>query len=454
MTNLKSIEEYFRPFTAQYHRLFSIREIETETTVQWMFGAMLFYFFVSFSIWMGEKNITVEAAQNGSAICWPFFQNCTHFYFLHAFPYGYSYTALYMFFYGVMCLIVYCMWQKKWVYAHILLLLLLLWKIFVMLLSFNIVGPYDYYHIILTSVLLFVPYKEYFLKLSFVVMYFMSVTVKFTPAWELGTYFTSMRSGLPLFPSWSTVFLTNFVIFIQVIDCWFLMSKNWILQRGSFFLAAAFHLFSGLLVFYNYPSIALPPILILFGPMYRYTSAPFGRKAIAGWMVILLIALFQLLGFVISPDRFLTLEGHRYGMFMFEANHQCTFTINTYSKGTAPPESWSGLNCKSLVCMTSSVSTSKNGETVRTMTFESASSWYRCDPYETWFLAKPDCNAPGVERVSLQFDHSINGGPFYRIVDEPNICNLTYNAFSHNSWIKVPPEAKAVGYPVQNYYSL
>src|SRR5438552_18806 len=110
MINLKTIKEYFRSFLALYHRTFSIREIESVQIVQWMFGASLFYFFVSFSSWILLKNLTVEAAKGGYAICWPYFQNCLHLYFLHGFPYGYSFTAMYMFLYGVMCLIAYCMW--------------------------------------------------------------------------------------------------------------------------------------------------------------------------------------------------------------------------------------------------------------------------------------------------------------------------------------------------------
>ena len=83
---------------------------------------------------------------------------------------------------------------------------------------------------------------------------------------------------------------------------------------------------------------------------------------------------------------------------------------------------------------------------------ESASSWNRCDPYEIWSVAKAKCNDPSVERISMQYNHSINGGPFYRMVDEPSICNLTYQPFSHNDWIKIPPEAPIVGYPLQNEY--
>jgi hypothetical protein len=449
------LRHWLRPIEAGYKKIFSIEEIENQPVVQWMFGASLFYFFVSYSWWISRDTATLETAQSGGAICWPYFQDCAHLYFLSAFPYGYTQSAFYMLLYTVMCLIVYCMWKREWVYAHLLLALLLIWKLFVIfLVSFLQAGPYDYYHIVLTSVLLFAAHKEFFLKLSFVFMYFMSVTVKFTDGWILGTYFSSMRSGLPLFPEWSTIFLTNFVIFIQIIDSWFLMSRNWFLQKISFVIAAAFHIYSGVLVGYNYPSVALPAVLILFGPMYRFTRTPFTRKAAVGWVIIGLLALFQLLGFVVSPNRFMTLEGHRYGMFMFEANHQCLGTLKTYRSEPAARAFWSGLDCSGLYCTTETSVQTENGQTVRTRKFESAAAWNRCDPYEIWARAKSACTDAGVERIALQFDHSINGGPFYRIVDEANICVLEYKPFSHNSWIKVPPEAPLVGYPVQNFYSL
>jgi len=82
---------------------------------------------------------------------------------------------------------------------------------------------------------------------------------------------------------------------------------------------------------------------------------------------------------------------------------------------------------------------------------KSASAWNRCDPYEIWSRARARCGNSTVERISMQYDHSINGGPFYRLIDEPSICDLTYNPFSHNEWIKVPPDAPVVGI-VQNEY--
>jgi hypothetical protein len=186
--------------------------------------------------------------------------------------------------------------------------------------------------------------------------------------------------------------------------------------------------------------------------MFRHTPAPFTKKSLIGWIFLILIALYQLLGFVVTPNRFLTLEGHRYGMYMFEANHQCKYTVTTYATGEAQNSDWSGLQCTGMYCLTHASTVSKDGQIVITRSGESASAWNRCDPYEMWSRIKYQCAAQNVERVSMQFDHSINGGPFYRIVDEPSICDLTYKPFSHNDWIKVPPESPVVGYPVQNQY--
>lgn len=451
------IGRFFKLRGPAYRKIFSIEEIETQPILQWMFGAMLFYFFVSFSIWIGKPNITVEAAQAG-AVCWPFFPNCGDFYFLQYLPYGYTQSTLYMLFYGMMMLIVHSMWQKRWVLAHALMTVLLAYKLIVMfVLSYNISGPYDYYHVFMLIPLLFVPHKEYFLKFLFVFFYFMSVTVKFTPAWIAGTYFTSMQSGTPLIPGGFEAVATNIVIFVQIIECWFLLSKNKFLQRASFVFAMFFHLYSGILVGYNYPSVTLPAIAILFGPMYRYTPIPFSRKALAGWSVVALVAIFQLLGFIIPTDRYLTLEGNRLGMFMFEANHQCIATIqrryDTPLPNTGDFESLPGTYCGDFYCFTKRATQSTPTSSVRTLQYESGTAWNRCDPQEWWSRLRSQCDrSDSASGIRFVFDHSVNGGPFYRIADVADICSVDYRFLQHNDWIKIPPEAPVIGHPVENWY--
>ena len=155
----------FLRFSALYQRLFSIREIEDQPILQWSFGASLFFFFVTFNRWIESANMSLERAEAGTAVCWEYFQNCTDFWFLSGIGNGYSQAVFYMALYGIMVVIVWCMWQKKWTCAHALLTLLLVWEVLVTLvLTFSLAAPYHYYHIALTAALLFVPYKEFFLK--------------------------------------------------------------------------------------------------------------------------------------------------------------------------------------------------------------------------------------------------------------------------------------------------
>ncbi len=454
------IRQLLDSVSGRYRKLFSIAEIEREPILQWVFGGVLFFFFVTFNRWISSSNVTIEQAERGAAVCWEYFQGCTKFFFLHEIGSGYSQTIFYMVLYGIMVGIVYCMWKKKWTIAHALLGLLLVWEILVTLvLSFSDGAPYYYYHIVLTTILLLVPYKEFFLKFAFVFMYFMSATTKLDSTWILGTYFTALRDGLPLFPDALTAPITNFVIFMQIVGCWFLLSRNFFLQRVAFIFFVAFHLYSGVFVFYFYPSVSLPSLLILFGPMYRYTPIPFSKKTLAGWTVIMLVAIFQLLGFTAPGDRRMTLEGNKFGMFMFEANHQCVVTVGTYTK-VAPPaqpdsEVPAGTKCNGFFCLVKTTTRATDDDLIlREQRYESGTAWNRCYPYEWWSRLHSRCaQNENIARISLKIDHSINGEPFYRTVDAPNICDLAYRPFGGNTWIRQPPEAPLMGYPVTNTYN-
>jgi hypothetical protein len=410
-----------------YRRIFSIEEIENSIVLQWMFGAMLFVFFIAFSSWIRSSAVTIEAVSAGAQRCWPYFQSCGDWYFLHSLPDGYSQTILYMFFFGLMVLIVFLMKYKEWVLAHILMSILFVWEVLLLFFLTNgLAGNYDYYHVILTFVLLFLPLKVFFLKLILVLFYFLAATIKIHDGWILGSYFTSLKTGLPIFPDALTPLITNFVIFMQIVGVWFLLSKNKVYQRLALFYFVVFHLYSGILVEYRYPATVLPTLLILFGPMYEWTKVPLHKRAIAGWILIASLFFFQSLPFMIAGDHKITLEGNKYGLYMFEANHQCISQTEIVFTDDKKEEKYK----------------------------ESRSARNRCDPYARWFQLKQLCSRnPSIKSISWTFDHSINGGPFYRIVNTEDACQLSYKAFSHNEWIVTPQDgAQPVGTPVKNVY--
>jgi hypothetical protein len=409
-----------------YRSFFSISEIEDSKILQWVYGAILLGFYVTFFDWVASSNLTVERVVNGTHLCWPFFQNCGDFYFLSSLPYGYTQTTLYAFLFAVMLLAVLAVWIKDWILAHMLMMILFLWELLAMFLSMSFSANYWYFHLTYTAILLFIPYKLFFLRFTFVFFYFLAGSVKIHSGWILGTYFSSLQTGLPIFPDVLIPLITNLVIFAEIVGSWFLFSSRWLLQRAALAYFTIFHLYSGVIVKYIYPTIVLPLLLILFVPLYQKEEPPWNLKALFGWVLVIFLLGLQSISWFIPGDVKLTLEGNYYGLYMFEANHQCVSTAKVYHTDGS----------------------------VEKGRIESDSARNRCDPYRRWFRLRQICErGEEVERISWQFDHSINGGPFYRIVDEENICVLTYKPFRHNEWIRLPENgALKVGYPVKNYY--
>ncbi|OGJ58044.1 hypothetical protein A2635_01435 [Candidatus Peribacteria bacterium RIFCSPHIGHO2_01_FULL_51_9] len=420
------LEQRFLRF---YRKIFSIAEIEESTALKWSAGAFLFATFVSFYRWVGEHTITIDAYLKNDYTCWPYFMSCGKYYFLHALPEGYSQTTLYTAFFGLMLLIVYLMYKKDWVLAHMGLLVLWFWKVmFVFVFAYLGGGNFAYYDIILLFIWLFIPYKLFFLRSVFVLLYFLASTIKIDAGWIAGTYFTSLSTGLPIFGNFLAPVATNIVIFMQMVGSWFLLSGRKMLQRLALAGFIFFHLYSGILVEYRYMATALPVLIILFGLFYEKLPIPRDRKALAGWLLIALLCALQLSRLlIVSPtDQRLTLEGNRFGLFMFEANHQCVSYITIVT----------------------------NDERSRKLRSESSDAHRRCDPYREWFSIQQLCSrTPDASYIEWKYDHSVNGGPFYRIVDEQNACSLTYMLWKHNSWIKrYSDKPEIIGYPLENIY--
>lgn len=414
-------------FLAWYRKIFSIREIEDNKILWWAFGASLLTYLVSFSNYAQSHLTTKESFINGTYLCWSYFQNCGDFYFLSNLPYGYSQPTLYMVFFGFMVLIVFLMHKKDWVLAHMLMSVLFIWKFFfTFFLTGGGGGNFNYFDIVFSIILLFLPYKTFFLKLAFVTLYFLASTIKIHEGWILGSYFTALKSGLPLFPDALAPILTNLVIFMQMVGSWFLLSKNKLLQRTALVYFLCFHFYSGVIVYYRYPISMIPMLLILFGPMFTPEKPPLTKRAVTSWILIALLVVWQLVPYTVQGDQKMTLEANRFGLYMFEANHQCISQVQIHYT---------------------------NGETDEFLR-ESLSSRERCDPFRSWFKAQLICDRyDNIDHISWQFDHSINGNPFYRIVDETDVCNLEYKTLQHNDWIKLPADnPELIGYPVENYY--
>jgi len=331
-----------------------------------------------------------------------------------------------MAFFALLAWSVYLLSRKAWNAVQISLIPLFAWHTSIVFLAAdNRSANYEYYLFAFGLILLFFPHKEFFLKFIIAFFYFLSTASKIHPSWIEGGYFTALRTGLPIFPDAYTPLFTNVVLIMEMVGAWFLLSRNMFLQRSALVFFAIFHLYSGILVMYRYPSTVLPFVLILFGPWYRYSFVPLDRKSIAAWIFVALLLCLQLSAKIIPGDEKLTLEGNKYGLYMFEANHQC-FSEGRISFTSGEYEDFA-----------------KSNPIARS----------RCQPYDYWFSLKKMCeHNEEIEKIEWRFMHSINGGPFYKIVDVPNACDLSFSPIRHNEWIKTEKEAEIIGYPVKNVY--
>lgn len=410
-------------FIVRYKKIFSLEEIEQDVALRLYGGAILLGYLLTFETWQMSVSTTVDAIAQHTSMCWPFFQACRDLIWMRTLPYGYSQTVFFMGLFGLIILGTHSLLKRRIVLTHACVLALFVAKIYLMLISIEHNGNYDYYHNLFSIIFLFLPQKRFFGSLMVVWFYFLSTAAKIHPSWVWGAYFNSMKDGLPLIPRGWEPFFTNLVIFMEMLMAWFMFSKNKILQRSVFAFFCFFHMYSGTLVGFHYPAIVTPSLVIFFGTLFRpFNGVPLSKSAMPGWIVIASLLLIQMYSHTIPGDTKLTLEGDYYGLYMFEANHQCRVT---------------------LANETGSVLDERDSVVAR----------YRCDPWHYLTRAQQRyCSGEGKPTVKFSMIHSVNGGPFYKIIDEPDLCSLHYKAFGRNSWIKDENAAPMVGRPLENFY--
>ena len=410
----------------QYFDYFQLQEFRDSTRLQFIAYFLLLSFAYIFSTWTEYEVTSRVESKSSTTLCWPHFQNCKWLHFLTVPPQGYSYYLLFIVLSLFVALACFCLYNKRYVLFHIFASLLIVWEFFfIFFWSMNQIANYYYYHFVLLFFLLFASPRLLSLRVVFVFLYFLAGQVKFHKGWVLATYFTTLKSGMLQVPDLVAPLMCWLVILLEVIGSWWLLSNN---LRMRFFIVSLFvlfHLYSAQYVGFDYPFTVMPHLLLLFACRDKINLAEFSfRKCKVGICAMSLGLILHLIGDLIPGDEKWTLEGYSYGLYMFDANHQCRshITINDVS-GSSKSE-----------------------------TQESIMSRQRCDPYSQLMKIKTICfSNPNVKSVKWTFDHSINGEPFFRMVDESNACSLDYKAFRHNKWIRSPNDgAQFIGYPVKN----
>ena len=409
-------------FFNKINNLFSIDEITKDKNLHYIYWALLLGFLISFNELLGQKIGDLGKIKNLSYVCPTYFRECEKLYFLNYLPNGYSGNIFYSGLFFLLSLSAFFAIRNKWDYAILFILPATFWKIIAtFFLEDRISVPFEYFHMGFLIVLLFSKNKFHMLRHALVVMYFSAGLVKIHEGWILGTYFSTLKLGMPIFPDLMIPYATNFVIILELLTPLLLLSENKFYKYITLFLYILFHIYSISLVGYRYPIHCLPILCILFLPKIKTGKI----KSWSNRAYLLIILVFNFFPFLIKGDHKITYEGVRLSLSMFDSNRQCE-SIKQF--------------------------TLKSGNVIEEI-YRSHYSFVRCTPYWEWFRINLLCESDKYSNISWNFNVSINGEPFYPIVNSKNACKLKYKTVGKNPWINSSfIESDALGYPKKNSY--
>lgn len=385
-------------------------QIQSNRILQIVYYFVFFTFIITFNDWFNKLFFTGQSVKNFSALCWPHFKECTSLYVFEGIPQGYSLGILYTLLAVFLFTSVFFAFKERWKLALIFLAIPSFFKLFaIFFLSYAPTGNYTVLEALVALLLIFSKRKVFSLKVILTLFYFAAFSIKLHEGYLTGNIFKSLALGVPIFPDFLLPYLGLAFMVVVAVCPILLWVKNRSLRNSSIFILIAFHLYSIILVGYRYPLLCISLLLLAFF-LSEYEEFSF-RKIItdsALFVVVLLIICLQILPILIKGDVKITLEGQRYGFYMFDANRQCISIKNLYYKDG----------------------------TTEVLTYENHSGMQRCDPYAEWFSIYSRCKTKALSKITWTFDMSINGSSYYTIVNSDNACLLNYKPFKHNEWIQ------------------
>jgi hypothetical protein len=403
--------------------LFSTREIEESPFLQTLFWVLFIGFYLSFDEWINSSAILLSHLERGFHVCPTYFQNCGDLYFLEGWPESYGQAIFYSLLAGFLVLSAAAGLSKRWLEAQLLMAVPLLWKVlYLTLFTFETHMNFEYFHVPVALAFVFLPQKALLTRVVFAMVYLMAATVKLDEGWIAGTYFSSMKPGMPLVPdAWIPLF-SNAVILFEIFSPYFLFSRTREVRWTAVALWTAFHLYSISVVYFHYPAYCLPLLWGLFIPDPPRADLRRWRSLVPGAALVAALLALSSAAYVTDDDRYSS-RTKKLGVLMLDANRQCVVSVTPYLDGAARPE----------------------------MKMESTAAAKRCDPYRYWFIIRQNCETFALDRVAWSMSVSVNGGPFYKTVDSEDACGLEFNSWGGNPWLLSPATgAPVVGYPQRN----
>ena len=209
---------------------------------------------------------------------------------------------------------------RRW--AILILALATVAKNFIIFHDARLYSGHNYITNFLFVIYFFLPHKRFYIKLQFVLVYFWSGIMHLNPQWLDGR----LLEGWKFFPEQLTL-QTHYVVFLQVVMSWSLLSQKlrWVLF--AWIQLIFFHAISFTYIHWLYPVMML--LLLLAFPAFLWTKPPqmFTKRSFfrePGFVLACIFSLLQLVPRFISYETFLRGDGRFfYSMHQFHAGSSC-----------------------------------------------------------------------------------------------------------------------------------
>jgi hypothetical protein len=414
-------------FNNRFKNILHYEEVEREQRLQWFLWAILFLLIFD----LNKLAFVTDRAVN-EQVCWPFWLTCYDWQ-LPALPESYFMGGVMAVLLALMTGALMALLRQRWWSAMLLLLPVLAFKSFYHFI-FRDTGQQNFEFFMQIPAWTFFLSRDKLrsLRWMWATLYFFAASVKFSDGWILGTYFSSMKLGLPGVPRELIPLATNLVIIFEIFFSYGLVSRHPWYRMTSFYLWIAFHFYSVFLVGYYYPVRCLTYLVVLFLPtkddrLEDFLPLGFIRRPM--WLsVLFFFYALHIAPLISKKDRFYTFERLGYSFFMIDGNHQCRIQIRYFDK---------------------------QGKLIDEEKISLYEPRTRCSPTQFVQKIKRRCRRESFGRAEFILDHSLNGGPFYRIVDQKNACDLPLSIWRDHEWIRDPSLeiVEVVGWPSKNQIS-
>lgn len=358
------------------------------------------------------QHSVLEIAASDFPVCWPFFPNCFDW------PAWSSvFTKSYLTVYGVFAAAsAFLFFSNRLRLAWVLSALSLVLKFGLLFKDYRMMGNYHYMIQIAHLLFLLYPLKRQVIGVALVGFYVAAGTLKFNFEWLSGAALLEE----PIVKGWLLVFLCAYVVILEMIVSFALMSTN----RKIFALALAqflvFHIYSYGQVGFFYPVVMIGLLSIFYLPrILNVPATQFGHWNRAGVLIpVLVFVLAQFVpaafsGRVFGGESAITGEGRIFSLNMFDARTDCQITERAHFGADT-------------------VETDVKFRYMR----------IRCDPISVVGLQRARCaylkkNVPSFRDLDVYMNSKINSGTARPVLRIENFCeqDVKFSIWSKNGYI-------------------